>query len=126
MLSKSLKKKLQGTRAVRPEPQKQGRFPAPPATFAPEERRLWRRIVRHYVLDEPAALALLRTTLEAHARQRRCGESITRVGELVREGVDKTGKPKRIKAHPLISAERDSRAAFLAGLRALGILEIPE
>lgn len=127
MMSKALKKKLGKSsvppRATRQEPQKGGRFPAPPGTFAAEERRIWRKIVRHYVLEEPAALALLRSTLEAHARMRRCGESISRVGELIREG---KGDKARVKAHPLISAERDSRAAWLAGLRALGILDIPE
>jgi hypothetical protein len=144
MLTKSLKNKLglhsRPTRTPPNEGQKGARFPAPPGTFEPPERRLWRKIVRHYTLDEPAALALLRSTLEAHARMRRCGESITKVGELVvtRRKVGRTKGDKGdeksapapetviIKAHPLISAERDSRAAWLSGLRALGILEIPE
>ncbi|MFZ0549803.1 MAG: hypothetical protein WAM21_03240 [Steroidobacteraceae bacterium] len=123
-MSKSLRKKLgappRPLRATRQEAPNEVRFPAAPTTFAAEERQLWRKLVRHYVLDEPAALALLASTLEAHARQRRCRESIDRVGELV-----KTAKGD-IRAHPLLSHERDARAAWLSGLRALAILEVPE
>ena len=46
---------------------------------------------------------------------RRCREAIDRDGETV---VDRF---KQVKGHPLLAAERDARAAFLAGMRMLNL-----
>jgi hypothetical protein len=77
------------------------------------ERRLWTAIVSENVLDGEAALSILRTTLEAHQRARTCRETIDREGATYRDRFE------QVKVHPLIAAERDSRAAFLAGMRSL-------
>ncbi len=87
---------------------------APKHLEAPE-RKLWAELLDTYALDDAAALALLRTTLEAHQRARRCREEVDRDGESVRD------RFQQIKPHPLLSAERDARAAFLAGMRVLNL-----
>ena len=42
--------------------------PPPPKHLALPERRLWEAILRENLLDNEAALSILRTTLEAHQR----------------------------------------------------------
>lgn len=87
----------------------------PPDHLEPPEVRLWSDLTAAHRFDDAASLALLRTTLEAHQRARRCREVIDRDGETV------TDRFNQIKLHPLIPAERDARAAFLAGMRALNL-----
>ena len=72
-------------------------------------------ILRENLLDNEAALSILRTTLEAHQRARTCRETVDREGAIYR---DRFNQPK---PHPLIAAERDARAAFVAGMRALNL-----
>jgi hypothetical protein len=88
--------------------------PAPPHLEA-EERDLWTDITREYRFDDPASLALLRSALEAHMRVRRCRVQIDTQGETV---TDRFGQ---VRSHPLLAAERDARAAFLAAMRALNL-----
>jgi hypothetical protein len=76
---------------------------------------MWRDLTAAHRFDDPASLALLRTTLEAHQRARRCRETIDREGEAVKDRFD------QIKPHPLLAAERDARSAFLMGMRALNL-----
>jgi hypothetical protein len=46
---------------------------------------------------------------------RRCRQAIDRDGEAVRD------RWQQLKPHPLLSAERDARAAFLAAFRQLNL-----
>jgi len=93
--------------------------PPPPDHLEPPEALLWASLTEEYEFgNDPAALAILRTALEAHMRARRCRASVDKVGELVR---DRFRQPK---PHPLLAAERDARAAFLAAMRLLN-LDIP-
>jgi phage terminase small subunit len=87
----------------------------PPAHLEPIEQKLWRDLAGAGKLRTPGDLALLRTSLESHQRARRCREAIEAAGEFV---LDRFGQTK---PHPLLAAERDSRAAFLRGLIALNI-----
>lgn len=61
------------------------------------------------------AAAVLLTALEAHGRARQCRETIDR------EGLTVTGRDNQVKPHPLLAAERDARAQWLAGVKALGL-----
>src|SRR5690348_6157715 len=88
-------------------------LPRAPRHLEPSERRLWSQIVAAFDFGDPASQAVLRTALEAHMRARRCREAIDRDGESVRDRFD------QLKPHPLLSAERDARAAFLQVMRAL-------
>ena len=76
---------------------------------------MWRDITAEFSFDDPASLALLRSALEAHMRARRCRVVIDRDGETVKD------RFFQVRAHPLLAAERDARAAFLASMRALNL-----
>lgn len=89
--------------------------PPPPTHLEPPERVLWGEVHQAFMLDDAASLALFRSALEAHQRARRCREAIDRDGEAVRD------RWQQLKPHPLLSAERDARAAFLAAMRALNL-----
>ncbi len=101
---------------VRPRtPPVRAKSPAAPRHLEPEERRMWRDITTEFSFDDPASLALLRSALEAHQRARRCRLVIDQEGEAVRDRFNQS------RAHPLLAAERDARAAFLAAMRALNL-----
>jgi hypothetical protein len=96
------------------------RLPTPRRQAAPRhleapERRLWREITGEFAFDDPASLALLCSALDAHQRARRCRLVIDNEGETVRD------RFQQLRAHPLLAAERDARAAFLAAMRALNL-----
>ncbi len=88
---------------------------APPKHLEPPERALWANLLEAYQMDDAAALALLQATMEAHQRARRCRETVDADGEAVKDRFGQT------KPHPLLAAERDARASFLAGMRALSL-----
>jgi hypothetical protein len=98
-----------------PSTKRSKRASAPPKHLALPERRLWTSITRENHFEGEAALALLRTALEAHQRMRTCRETIDRQGAVY---LDRFEQPK---VHPLLASERDSRAAFLSGMRALNL-----
>ena len=87
--------------------------PKAPAALSDESRKLWQRVVREYAL-EAHHLAILTATCEALDRMRSAQAAIVRDGEYVdgRFGM---------KAHPGLAVERDSRIAFLRGIRELGL-----
>ena len=89
--------------------------PTVPRHLEAAERTLWRSITQEFSFDDPASLALLRSALEAHQRARRCRLVIDKEGLTTR---DRFGQ---VRAHPLLAAERDARAAFLASMRALNL-----
>jgi hypothetical protein len=76
---------------------------------------MWREITTGFTFEDPASLALLRSALEAHMRARRCRVVIDRNGETIKDRFE------QVRAHPLLAAERDARAAFLAAMRALNL-----
>ena len=99
-----------------PFPRPSVRSAAPPPKHLKEpERTLWTDLNAQFAFSDAASLAILASALEAHARSRRCREAIDTAGESVR---DRFGQ---VKPHPLLSAERDARAAFLAAMRALNL-----
>lgn len=90
-------------------------LPPPPAHLDATESGLWKSLQAEYDLADTPALAILASTLEAHARARKCREQIDQEGPTT---VDRFGQ---IRVHPLMAAERDARAAFLAGMRCLNL-----
>lgn len=91
------------------------RPPPAPRHLEAVEKRLWREVTTDFAFEDSASLALLRSALEAHQRARRCRLAIDKEGMTTR---DRFGQ---LRAHPLIGAERDARAAFLAAMRALNL-----
>jgi hypothetical protein len=92
---------------------------ATPKHFAAPEAKLWRDLVHEYAFDDdPAALALLRTALEAHGRARQCRETIDKVG------ITTTDRFGQIRPNGLLQAERDARNSFLSAMRMMH-LDVP-
>ncbi|OPY75187.1 MAG: hypothetical protein A4E65_03614 [Syntrophorhabdus sp. PtaU1.Bin153] len=86
-----------------------------PSHLSPDAKKMWKGIIDEYEIDDPAGLKILRVALEAFDRGQMARETIDRDGLALR---DKFGQ---LKPHPLLPIERDSRAAFLAGLKALSL-----
>ncbi|OPY76218.1 MAG: hypothetical protein A4E63_00189 [Syntrophorhabdus sp. PtaU1.Bin050] len=86
-----------------------------PRHLSIDARKIWREIIDEYEIDDPAGLKILRVALEAYDRAQAARETIDRDGMAI---LDKFGQ---VKPHPLLAAERDNRAAFLAGLKALNL-----
>jgi len=87
----------------------------PPTHLSREAKKIWSDLVAEYDIDDPAGLRILRVSLEAYDRAQAARTQIDRVGMMFK---DRFGCPK---PHPLLPVERDSRAAFLAGLKALNL-----
>jgi P27 family predicted phage terminase small subunit len=90
-------------------------LPRSPKGLSSEARRWWNRLHSGYELADEAALLTLQTALEAFDRMREAQEIIRKEGMTVR---DRFGQPR---AHPASVVERDSRAAMMAGLKALNL-----
>ena len=92
---------------------KNSRPASPPKGLSTEARGIWRRLVTNYGIQDRAGLAVLRVGLEAHDRMRQAQQQVATDGASAR---DRWGQ---VKAHPLLSVERDARAQFLAAVKAL-------
>jgi P27 family predicted phage terminase small subunit len=86
-----------------------------PDHLSEEAKSWWARLVEEFQLEDDAAHLLLQTALEAFDRMRGCQSAIERDGATV---PDRFGQHK---PHPLLAAERDSRAQMLAALKALNL-----
>lgn len=94
-------------------------MPTPPDHLSDEAQALWTSLQNAYDLADDYGQLLLRTALEAFDRAQGARLAILREGATV---PDARGA---LRAHPLISVERDARAAMLAALKALRIDVIP-
>ena len=86
-----------------------------PSHLSIEAKKIWQEILSEYSIDDAAGLRILRVALEAFDRAQAARASIDKEGMTVRD------KFNQIRPHPLLPIERDSRAAFLAGLKALNL-----
>jgi len=84
-----------------------------PEHLSREAQKWWLKLTADYDLTDPAGLLLLQTSMEAFDRMRIAQGQISQDGTAIR---DRFGQ---IKPHPLLTAERDSRAQMLMALKAL-------
>ncbi len=87
----------------------------PPKHLSTESKKLWRAIVDEYTIADAAGLKILAVALEAYDRAQTARQQIDKDGMTI---IDRWGQRK---PHPLIACERDARAAFLSGLKALNL-----
>ena len=87
----------------------------PPKHLSKESKSMWKKIVSTYEIEDEAGLKILRSACEAFDRAQSARERINKDGLIF---FDKFDKPK---PHVLLPVERDSRAAFLAGLKHLNL-----
>ena len=86
-----------------------------PKHLSTEAKKIWKEIQAEYQIDDSAGLRILRVALEAFDRAQAAREAIDRDGMTF---LDKAGQ---VKSHSLLPTERDSRAAFLSGLKGLNL-----
>jgi len=87
----------------------------PPGHLTKESKRIWKDLLNEYGIEDVAGLKILRVALESFDRAQAAREAIDKDGMTV---IDKN---LQLKPHPLLPIERDSRAAFLAGIKALSL-----
>lgn len=87
----------------------------PPKNLSIEARNWWKKIINEYEISDEAGFLILQTSLEAFDRMR----DAQRI--LKKEGVQVADRFGQLKAHPLLTTERDSRAQFMQGLKALNL-----
>ena len=85
----------------------------PPTHLSTAAKRLWNDIFTEYAIDDAAGMAILRAALESFDRAMAARKVINN------DGMTVTGRDGQLRNHPLLTVERDNRAAFLAGLKAL-------
>ncbi len=89
--------------------------PKPPKHLSREAKAWWRKLNEDYALNDQAARLLLQTSLEAFDRMRQAQKILEAEGPTFLDRFD------QLKAHPLCTIERDSRAAMMAALKALNL-----
>jgi P27 family predicted phage terminase small subunit len=87
----------------------------PPTHISAVAKKLWIDIFTEYSIDDAAGMAILRVALESFDRSQAARKAINKAGMTV------TGRDGQVRSHPLLTVERDNRAAFLAGLKALNL-----
>ena len=92
-----------------------------PGHLTKESKRLWRDLLEEYSINDAAGLRILRTALEANDRAQAARETIDGKDGKKGEGMQVKDRFGCKKPHPLLTVERDARAGFLAGLKALNL-----
>jgi P27 family predicted phage terminase small subunit len=86
-----------------------------PSHLSSDAKRWWRELMNEYAINDAAGLLLLQTAMEAHDRMKAAAAEIEKDGQTL---PDRFGQPK---PHPLLSTERDARAAMMAALKQLNL-----
>ena len=86
-----------------------------PSHLSKEAGEIFRDLCADYRINDTAGLKILRVACEAFERAQGARIIIDRDGMTVKDKFEQT------KPHPLLPIERDSRAAFLSGLKALNL-----
>jgi len=90
-------------------------LPGAPADLQGPGRELWLKLTSSYAIDDEHGRAVLAIACRAQDRAEAARQSIEKDGMTVRD------KWNQIKPHPLLSVERDARAASLAAIRQLAL-----
>jgi hypothetical protein len=94
--------------------------PQPPSHLGAPERLIWDGIFADFELNTTAEIAILQSALEAHMRARLASETVAK------DGMTTVGRDGQPRVHPLLAVERDARAAWLSGMKALKLIEIEQ
>ena len=93
--------------------------PTPPAGLTKDAKHWWLDIQDEYGIDDPAGLLLLKAAMQAYDRMKQAQTVIKKEGPTIKDRFE------QVKAHPLLTVERDSRSGMLAALKALNLDVIP-
>jgi phage terminase small subunit len=89
--------------------------PTAPKHLSAESKKFFRWVSEEYDITDPGGLRLLQSASEALDRIKQCREQIDV------DGVSTLDRFGQRRAHPLLSVERDNRAAFLAAMKSLNL-----
>jgi P27 family predicted phage terminase small subunit len=88
--------------------------PDPPAHLSAKAAEMWKAMVSDYAMaGDCVGLGLLEAALSAFDRAEEAREILDK------EGLTVEGDRGQTKAHPCCAVERDNRAAYIAGIKAL-------
>lgn len=86
-----------------------------PSHLSKAAQGIFKGLVGEYGINDIAGLRILQAACESWDRATKARKEIDRTGMTV---VDKAGQ---LKPHPLLTTERDNRAAFLQALKSLNL-----
>lgn len=89
--------------------------PTPPKQLSREAKAWWRKLSDEYCLDDEAGKLLLQTALEAFDRMRQAQGVISEGGPTIKDRFE------QMKAHPLLTVERDARSQMIQALKSLNL-----
>jgi len=92
------------------------KYPIAPKHLSVSAKAWWKKILVECDGLDDSQLFVLQGTLEAYDRMKQAQAQIKKDGSLL--VTDRFGQKK---AHPLVTVERDCRAAIIAGYKALGL-----
>ena len=86
-----------------------------PGYLSTKAKKIWKKLVTEYGIDDSGGLAILTTGLEAYDRAASARRQIDD------EGMTITDRFGAQKPHPLLACERDARSQWLAALKSLNL-----
>jgi P27 family predicted phage terminase small subunit len=86
-----------------------------PGHLSKDAKALWQELTNEYAINDSGGLAILKTGLEAWDRAASARMQIDK------EGMVLADKYEQKKAHPLLTVEKDNRAAFLNAIKMLNL-----
>lgn len=86
-----------------------------PQHLSDEAKQWWVDLHNEYSLDDPGGLLLLQTACEAFERMRDAQNIIKKEGATIKDRFE------QIKAHPMLTVERDARSQMIQSLKALNL-----
>jgi P27 family predicted phage terminase small subunit len=87
----------------------------PPKHLSRAGKKIWTDLQTEYQIKDPGGLLILTSAIEAHDRMKQA-QAI-----LEAEGMTTLDRFSQPRPHPAAVIERDSRAAMLAAIKALGL-----
>lgn len=79
-----------------------------------EPKALFDSIKKEYSIEDPGGLALLQVVAESFQLMRQCQDKISKDGLIIKDKY-------QLKAHPLCSVLKDSKAQMMAALKMLNL-----
>lgn len=86
-----------------------------PEHLSPEAKSWWESIQHEYGIDDNGGRLLLTTAMEAFDRMKAACRKVEEEGVTIKDRFD------QVKAHPLLTTERDARSQMIAALKALNL-----
>ncbi len=90
-----------------------------PPNLSKEATVIWKSLASEYGIDDPGGMQVLKIYCEAYDRAAACRVKIDLEGMLLHDRFD------QMKAHPLLTTEKDARSTMLAALRQLNLDVLP-